>query len=135
MATRWWPFVALQLLLPLIKGQAIPQPSSVSLSDYRHNAARLLTDLVRHDAVPTNLFLLACWTPSENVGLAKTFRGPVTILRHSGGESLALPVDLNVNRVAFVVDLNCEWPNGWLNQVRIFIYFLKLFESNRRNFR
>lgn len=119
-AVLWWQLcVALRLLAPYVQGA--DRSLNLITSEYRRNAIRLLSDLSRHEAVPTSVFLLACWTPSENVAMAKSFGGTVTILRHSANQSIEVPIALNVNRVEFVMDLDCEWQDGWLNRVGIYL--------------
>lgn len=88
------------------------QPSAKITAEFRRNAISMLNDLVRHESVPTNIFLMACWTPSENIALVKSFDGSVTIMRPNGDNGPKLPADIYENLVMFVMDTSCGWHLG-----------------------
>lgn len=130
MATRgcWLLCVALHLLVPWIQCES---PLSIALTavstrEFRQNSVRMLNDLVRHESTPTSLFLLACWTPTENVALVKSFNGMVTIMHPAADKSPKLPDDVYENLVMFVVDTSCKWQ---LNKVIFYAIFICILHS------
>lgn len=107
----WLVFLTLQFFVTLSRSQSLTNPSAKITTEFRRNAILMLNDLVRHESVPTNIFLLACWTPSENVAFLKTFDGLATVMRPEKNEAGGpkLPADIFENLVMFVMDTSCGW--------------------------
>lgn len=89
--------------------------TSSERGDYRQHSIRMISDVLHHERIPTNVFLVTCWTPAQNAVAYRSLNYPASF--RPVHEPFTLSADVNRNVVMVIVDLDCGWSEGWFAEV------------------
>lgn len=67
---------------------------------------KLVKELIENEKVPSTLWIEDCWTKNDELNLIKTISIPIQFAR-SMAPSFDLPIDENINKQWFFIDMNC----------------------------
>lgn len=80
------------------------------LASVEHDRAKVLTklakELIENEKVSSTLWIEDCWTKNDELNFIKTLSIPIQFAR-STAPSFDLPIDENINKQWFFVDMDC----------------------------
>lgn len=68
---------------------------------------KLLNELIENEKVSSTLWAKTCWTKFDEFNFVKSFSIPIQIAR-STAVSIELPIDENINKQWFFIDMKCS---------------------------
>lgn len=68
--------------------------------------AKLVKELIENEKVSSTLWIEDCWTKNDELNFIKSLSIPIQFAR-STAPSFVLPIDENINKQWFFIDMNC----------------------------